>query len=180
MSTSNQNKVTRQVRIGQVIAGIQKYFMTLPQIPLGGTTYTPAALVDRLQKGLAAIKQSSNAKAAWLADVQTQRNTLAELGPVLRYIKAFVIAQFGDTQDSSTKLEDFGLSYRKTRSKNVEVKVEAVGKVRATRVARSTRGKKQKAKIKGTPGAQPPKGGSATTGPAPAASTAPAPVKPAS
>jgi hypothetical protein len=180
MSTSNQNKVTRQVRIGQFITGIQKYFSTLPEIPLGGTRYTPAALVARLQSGLDAIKQSSNAKAAWLAVVQTERNLLAELGPVLRYIKAFVIAQFGDTQDSSQKLEDFGLSYRKARSKNVAVKAEAAKQGQATRVARSTKGKKQKAKIKGTVAAAPSKDGSTTAGSAPAASTAPAPVKPVS
>src|SRR5690349_14356831 len=75
MSATNQNKVTRQVRIGQVITGIEKYFSTLPAIPVGGTSYTPAALVARLQSGLDAIKQSSNAKAAWLAVVQTERNT---------------------------------------------------------------------------------------------------------
>lgn len=180
MSTSNQNKVTRQVRIGQVIAGIQKHFTSVSAINLGGTSYTPVALVERLRKGLAAIKQTSNAKAAWLAEVQTERNTLAELGPVLRYIKAFVVAQFGDTQDSSNKLEDFGFTPRKARSKDVSVKAGAADKVRATRVARSTKGKKQKAKIKGTPAAQPSKGGSVATGPAPEATIAPVPVKPAS
>jgi len=178
MSTTNQNKVTRQVRVGQIIAGIQKYFMTMPSIHLGGTDFTPAALVDVLQKGLAATKQTSNAKAAWLAEVQTERNKFAELGPVLRYIKAFVVAQFGDTQDSSPKLEDFGYTPRKARSKDVAVKAVAADKVRATRVARGTKGKKAKAKIKGTIAAQPSKDGPATTAPVPAAGTAPAPVKP--
>ena len=180
MSASNQTKVTRQARISAVIAGIKKYFMNLPAIDLGNTSYTPAALVARLQTGLAAIKQTSNSRAAWQADVQTERNTLAGLGPVLRYIRAFVVAKFGDTQDSSQKLEDFGFTPRKTRPKKVAVKAGAVEKMQATRVARGTKGKRQKAQIKGTPGAQPPKGGSATTGPAPAASTAPTQVKPAS
>jgi hypothetical protein len=180
MSTSNQTKVTRQVRIAQVIAGIQKHFASLPSITLGKANYTPAALGERLQSALSTIKQTSNAKAAWLAEVQTERNTLAEIGPVLRYIKAFVIAQFGDTQDSSNVLEDFGFTPRKARPKNVAVKAEAAVKVRATRVARSTKGKKQKATIKGTPAAKPPQGDSVATGPAPAANTAPAPIKPAS
>jgi len=180
MSTSNQNKVTRQVRIGQVIAGIEKYFMSLPAINLGGTSYTPAALVEKLQEGLSAIKQTSTAKAAWLAEVQTERDTLDELRPLLRYIKASVVAQFGDTQDSSQKLEDFGFTPRKARSKNVAVKTEAADKGRATRKARGTMGKKEKSKIKGTVAPQPPTGGPATTGPAPTASPAPAPVKPTS
>ncbi len=180
MSTSSTNKVTRQARLGQVIAGVQKHFTSLPAIDLGKASYTPAALVDLLQKGIDATRPSYIAKAAWLADVQTERNKFAELGPVLRYIKSFVVAKFGDTQDSSSLLEDFGFSPRKARSKNVAVKSEAAVKGRATRVARATKGKKQKAKIKGTSAPQPSTGGSAAVVPAPAASTAPAQVKPAS
>jgi hypothetical protein len=151
MSTSNQTKETRQVRIGKVSAGIQKYFMNLPAIDLAGTSRTPADLIAILQRALDAIKQSSNAKAAWRAVVQTERNVLRETSPVLRYIKALVISKFGDTQDSSNALEDFGYTPRK---------------VPVTRVARATRGKKQKAKIKGTVAPKPSKDG--TVAPAPA------------
>jgi hypothetical protein len=181
MSASNVNKVTRQVRIGQVIAGIQKYYVSLPAMSLGGTSYTPGELIGLLQKGLDAAKQTSTAREAWMAYVQTERNTLAGLAPVLRYIRAFVVAQFGDTQDSSQKLGDFGFTPRKVRSKKVKVKAAAADKVLATRKARSTLGKNQKAKIKGTAAPQPTQVGSTATAPAtPAASPAPAPVKPAS
>ena len=178
MSTSNTTKVTRQARIGQVISGIQKNLSQMPAITLSGTSYTPATLIATLQKGIDTSKTSVNSKAKWIADVQVERNTYAEIGPVLRFIKAFVIAQFGDTQSSAQKLEDFGLSPRKARSKNVAVKADAATKGRATRVARATKGKKQKAKIKGTPVAAPPAGGTTTKEPAPTASTAPAQVKP--
>ena len=171
MSTSNTTKVTRQARIGQVISGIQKNLSQMPAITLSGTSYTPATLIATLQKGIDTSKTSVNSKAKWIADVQVERNTYAELGPVLRYIKAFVTAQFGDTQSSAQKLEDFGLSPRKARSKNVAVKADAATKGRATRVARATKGKKQKAKIKGTPVAAPPAGGTTTKEPAPTAST---------
>src|SRR5260370_17200067 len=122
MSTSNQTKETRQVRIGKVSAGIQKYFMNLPTIDLAGTSRTPADLIATLQRALDAIKQSSNAKAAWRAVVQTERNVLRETSPVLRYIKPFVISKFGDTQDSSKALEDFGYTPRKAPVKKVAVK----------------------------------------------------------
>jgi hypothetical protein len=36
-----------------------------------------------LQTGLDATKQSSSARADWEANVQTERNTLAALGPLL-------------------------------------------------------------------------------------------------
>ncbi len=180
MSTSNQTKVTRQVHIGQIIAGIEKYFSKLPVIPLGGANVTPAALVERLQQVVDVIQKSSNAKAAWLAAVQTERNSIGELGQVLRYIKAFVITQFGELKDASQKLEEFGYTPRKVRSKDVAVKAGAADKARGTRKARGTGGKKQKAPIKGTPIPKTPKSVAAVTGAAPAAPTAPAPVKPAS
>src|SRR5258708_39390411 len=101
MSTSNQTKETRQVRIGKVSAGIQKYFMNLPTIDLAGTSRTPADLIATLQRALDAIKQSSNAKAAWRAVVQTERNFLRVTSPVLRCIDAFGIAQFCAPQTAS-------------------------------------------------------------------------------
>jgi hypothetical protein len=177
MSTKIQSKVTRQAQLNQIVAGVQKDFSTMPTLNLGGTSYTPAALVTTLQEALNAIKQTSNSKAAWMADVQTERNVLVKIGPVLRYIKAFVVTQFGDTQDSSQKLEDFGFTPRKVPAKKVAVKSEAIAQGQATRVARSTRGSKQKAKIKGTVAPQPSTDGSVAKAPAPAASPAPAQVK---
>jgi hypothetical protein len=164
-AASNPNKVTRLARINKVIAGIEKNFSNLPTIVLGGTSYTPAALVALLQLAVADIQQASNSKAAWMADVQTQRNSVAKVGPVLRYIKTFVIAQFGDTQDSAKKLEDFGYTPRKARSKNVAVKAEAAAKGKATRQARGTKGPKQKASIKGNVETKPSTSGAVTPGP---------------
>src|SRR5260370_7595099 len=166
MTTSNQNKNTSPVRIGKGRAGIQKYFMNLPTIDLAGTSRTPADLIATLQRALDAIKQSSNAKAAWRAVVQTERNVLRETSPVLRYIKAFVISKFGDTQDSSQTLEDFGYTPRKLPVKKTAVQAGATEQGLPTPFARATRGKKQKAKIKGTAAPTPSKDG--TVAPAPA------------
>jgi hypothetical protein len=173
MNPSEQNKVTRQVRIGQVIDGIQKDFSTLPTMNLGGTSYTPAALVTTLQEALNAAKQTSVSKAAWMADVQAERNVLAKVGPTLRYIKAFVVAQFGDTQDASQKLADFGFSPRKVPTKNIAVKSEAIVQGKATRAARGTLGSKQKTKIKGTVPAVPSNDATVAKVPVPAVSAAP-------
>jgi hypothetical protein len=178
MSTnSKQNKVTRQARISQVILGIQKYFMNQPAIVLGDTSFTPTHLVETLQEAQTAATQTSKAKAAWMADVQTERDVLGKLGPLLRYIRSFVIAQYGDTQSSSQKLEDFGYSPRKVTTKTVAVKAQAAATAKATRVARATKGTKQKANIKGTAAPATVVDGTVVKAPAPAASTAPAQVK---
>ncbi len=172
-------KITKQAHVGKVIAGIQKHFMNLSTIELAGTVRTPAELIAMLQTAPEAIKQSSNAKAAWLAQVQIERNILQEISPVLRYMKALVVSKFGDTVDSGQKLEDFGYTPRKVPTKKVAVKAAAIEQGQATRVARATRGKRQKAKIKGAVAPKPSKDGQVAAAPAPAASTAPA-LKPTS
>jgi hypothetical protein len=161
-NTNNPNKVTRLARLNQAIAGIQQFFMALSAVVLGGKSYTPAALVALFQSATAAINQSSNKKAEYLATVQSERDVLAGVVPVLRYLKSFVVTQFGDTQDAAQKLEVFGFTPRKPRPKNVKVKAAAVEKVAATRKARNTMGKKQKAKIKGSTPAEPATTGQAT------------------
>ncbi|HEV3194092.1 MAG TPA: hypothetical protein VGY54_26485 [Polyangiaceae bacterium] len=87
-------------------------------------------------------------------------------------MKAFVIAQFGDTQDSSKVLEDFGYTPRKVPQKKADTKAQAAAQGKATRAVRSTRGKKQKAEIKGAPVGKP-YPGSTTKAPEPATPTPP-------
>jgi hypothetical protein len=157
-NVSNPNKVTRLARLNQAIAGIQLYFKAMKTIILGGTSYTPGAVVTLLQATATAIAQASNSKAAYLEAVQAMRNQIAASTPVLRYLKTFVVTQFGDTQDSAQKLETFGYSPVKPRSKNVQVKAAAAEKGVATRKARNTMGPKQKAKITGASTPQPTSG----------------------
>jgi hypothetical protein len=164
-NANNPNKVTRLARLNQAIAGIQQFFMNLSTIVLGAKNYTPAELVALLQSAVAAITQSSNKKAEYQATVQAERNAIAQVAPVLRYLKSYVITQFGDTQDAAQKLEVFGFTPRKPRSTNVQTKAAAAEKVVATRKARNTMGKKQKAKIHGNTTAQPATGGTAAAPP---------------
>jgi hypothetical protein len=165
-NTSNPNKVTRLARINQAIAGIQQFFMALQAIVLGGKSYTPADLINQLQAVAAAINLASNKRAEYVAAVQTARNAVAGIVPTLRYLHTFVVTQFGDTQDSAQKLEVFGFTPRKPRSKNVKVKAAAADKVVATREARHTMGKNQKAQIHGSPPTAPANTGTTAATPA--------------
>ncbi len=138
-------KVTRLARINAAIAGIQQFFGAMQAIVLGGKSYSPSDLVALLQQVVAAITQSSNMEAAWLASVQVERNQIAAIGPVLRYLKAFAITQFGDTQDAAQKLGVFGFAPRKVPATTVKVKAAAADKATATRKSGGTKGKKSKA-----------------------------------
>jgi hypothetical protein len=172
MSSSNQTKSNRQVRLRKAMSGIDKYFLSLPSLTLAGVSYSPADLNKLFQSGIDASLTSSNSKAKWLADVQVERNVFAKIDPVFRLFKSWVITQLGDTQDAAQKLEDFAFTPRKARTKKtVATKAGAAVKAKATRTARHTMGKQQKKAVKGTV--------VPTTTPATqAANTAPAPAKP--
>jgi hypothetical protein len=133
---------------------------------LGGATYTMIDLTKLIQGDLDAMDATAQARAATSTKVQLERNAHAKVNPVLRLLKNYVIAMFGDTQDASSALADFDYTPRKSSKKTLVVKVEAAGKTKATRSARQTLGKKQKAKIKGTVPAVAP---AATPAPAPKA-----------
>jgi len=146
---SKPSKTTRQSRLSKILAGLAKYFSGVT-ITLGGVAYAYDDLRRLIQGDLDAMTASAQAKAAYSAQVQVERNVHAKVNPVLRLLRNFVIAQFGDTQDASGKLADFGYAPRKSTKKTLEVKVGAQEKTKATRAARHTLGSKQKTKVKGT------------------------------
>jgi hypothetical protein len=169
---SNNTKINRQTRLRKAIAGFQKHFSSLPSLTLAGVSYSQADLAKVFQSGIDASTTSSNSRAKWLADVQTERDVYGKIDSVYRLFKSWVISQFGDTQDVAQKLEDFGLAPPKPRNKKTSAtKAAAAEKAKATRVVRHTMGKNQRKDVKGNVA-------SATAPATPAASTAPAPVKP--
>lgn len=149
MSTQG-NKISRQSRLQKILYGLGKHFSSVPTITLGGVSYPMTDLKRLIQGDLDTMTATAQAKAAYRAQVQVERNADAQVNPILRLLKAYVIAYFGETQDAAAALDDFGYSPRKTPKKSVETKAQAIQKTEATRQARHTQGRKQKAKVKGT------------------------------
>ncbi len=149
MSTQG-NKTSRQSRLQKILLGLGKHFSNVPSVTLGGVSYPMADLKRLIQGDLDTIDATAQAKADYRAKVQVERDTDAQVNPTLRLLKAYVIAYFGDSQDAAAALDDFGYSPRKTPKKSVETKAQAIQKTEATREARHTLGRKQKARIKGT------------------------------
>ncbi len=148
-------KVSRQARLQQILHGLGVRFPNVSTLMLGGVDYTMDELKRLVQGDLDAMEATAQAVAAFRTLVQRERNTHAKVNPILRLLKAYVIASYGDTQDASGALADFGYAPRKSSKKTLATKVEAVDKAKATREARHTVGPKQKAKIKGTVPAPP-------------------------
>jgi hypothetical protein len=172
MPGNDKNKVARADRIRKVKAGLQKYFAN-GNLTLVGTSYTPAALQALLQADIDANDASTMAREKWLTTVKSARDVDSRTNPVLRAIAAQVKAQYGDTQNAGDILAEFGFSPRKTVVKTVDVKAAAAAKVRATRKARGTKGKRQKATVKGAVPATGAQGPSVITAPVANVSTTP-------
>jgi hypothetical protein len=130
-----------------VVSGIQKRLASAPQLTFAGNAYTPAEVEALLQR-LATLRGDVRAaKTAWEARLSEERAEGAALRGLLVAFVAFVRATFGDSPEA---LADFGLAPRKTRRPlTVEQRVTRAAKVKATREARGTMGKRKKLAITG-------------------------------
>lgn len=147
--SSTVSKSSRQNRLRLILSGIDKHFQNVTSVTLGGSTHTLVDLKQLIQTDISASDASVQAEASWRTDVQSERDSHAKVNPLLRLFKLYVIAQFGDTQNATEALADFGWSPRKSTSKTIATKAGAVAKTAATRTARHTMGSKQKAQVTG-------------------------------
>jgi hypothetical protein len=164
--SSTINRTTTQARDGQVIVGIDKNLQNVSSLPLAGSTYTMTALKQLIQSRIDAANTVVNAKANW-HDASTKYKALnTHVTQLVRALRQYVIDAFGA---SSPVLADFGFTPPKKQGLTPEQKVARALKAAATRKARGTIGKKQKAKIKGVVSTP-------VTSPAPAPAPSPAPA----
>jgi hypothetical protein len=133
MPTVNTN--TTQAHDAQVIVGIQKHLLTVPSLPLAGSTYTPADLVKLVQSRIDSAGVVAAAGANRHATVVAHDALGTKLTPILRGLRQYVLNVFGET---SPVLADFGFTAPKTATRTPEEKVAAAAK-----------SKKQKKSVKG-------------------------------
>ena len=176
------NRSTTQAHDGQVIVGIKKDLQNVSSLPLAGSAYTMAALEQLIQSRIDAANAVANAKANWHDASATYDALNTKVTQVVRGLRQYVINAFGQ---NSPVLADFGFTPPKKVALTPEAAVARAKKAAATRKARGTMGKKQKAPIKGTVLATAPATSPVAPAPtlAPAATpspvvTAPAPVPP--
>ncbi len=113
-------------------------------IVLEGEDMKQAKLKQKFQDDLDAAAATAAAKAQYQAAVIAERETAAETRRVKTALIAYLIATYDPT---SEVLVDFGCKPRKAPKTKPAVKAEAIKLSRATREARHTMGKRQRAKI---------------------------------
>jgi hypothetical protein len=144
---SPTNRATTQARDAQVIEGIKKDLQNASSLPLAGTTYTPAALMQLVQSRIDMANAVANAKANWHDAVAKYRALNAHVAQVVRGLRSYVLNAYGE---SSPVLADFGFTPPKKATLTSEARVAKALKAAATRKARGTTGKKAKKAVKGS------------------------------
>jgi hypothetical protein len=139
------NRATLIERNRNAADGVKEHLKGAVQ--LAGGTYKVADILAILAAPAAAADTTDKTKAAWRAAVVDERTAKAAAKGMRVSLQNYLIGIHGTT---STVLADFGFVIKKPAPKTVEVKAGAAKKMRATREARGTMGKKQKAQIKGT------------------------------
>ncbi len=79
----------------------------MPSLFLGGTAYSPGSLAALIQSRIDAANAVSTAMSAWLAAVHTYQAIDAQTTPVVRDLRNWVQAAFGQ---AAPELADFGFA----------------------------------------------------------------------
>ncbi len=144
---SSNNRTTRNTAIAQLLSGFQKHW-DLGGLHLNSETLEPKEVTASLRAVIEAGARVAEARGALAAALHDEEAVLAEKADVITCLKQVVTNAFKNKPDV---LADFGLGPRARKQLTVKEKLDAVTKQLATRDARGTKGKRQKAAIHGAP-----------------------------
>jgi len=148
------SRVTTQGRDKQVLHGIETELQTVATLYLGSETFTPATLADFVQNRINLANAIDTTRAAWEAALSEYDAVNKQTDLVISDLRHTVMGLYGRR---SSQLASFGFSPNRIPVLSSEQRATAAKKAKATRRARGTRGKKQKALVKGVvPMAPPP------------------------
>jgi hypothetical protein len=167
--SNHSTKIDLQVAYQALTTGLATFYQPTDTFILPSGTVTRDALIAQFQGFINVAETTKSAQQGWHEAVQAERAAEVVVRPVRQAVRSIVTGRFGA---SAAQLAQFGFVPLKPAVRKVEVKAQALVKMKATRVARSTKGKVQKKAIKGT---APAVGSDVTSLPAqPSTGTAPA------
>ena len=130
----------------QLVAGAEKHLTSTTQVPLLGSSYTPAQVTSTLQTLVTLRSDVDASKASTKAKIANEATQMPSLRAFMSAFEAYVRAAFGSSPDV---LADFGIAPKTRAPLTVEAKAAAAAKRASTRAARHTLGTKQRKAIKG-------------------------------
>jgi hypothetical protein len=137
-------KVTVEAEYTALINGFGTDLVGVDPLVLVGTTYPRATLLAKFQSRIDAAQATKSARANLRTAAANERALAEQIEPVRQAMKHYLQGRFGK---NSPMLQAFGFTEAKTAQKTAESKAGAVVKMKATRKARHTMGKKQRLAI---------------------------------
>ena len=141
------NKAVRSDRNRKAIAGVRKQLASTKAVVLDGVSYAPDDIVKALQGSIDAADATIAVTAQFHKTVDAERAANATADTVYAGLKTYVTSQYKASPDT---MADFGITLPSRQVPDAATTATAVEKRQATRVARHTMGKRQKANVKGT------------------------------
>lgn len=145
--SSNQNNAKIVATLNQRLAALKKFVTTKTQMPINGQLMKPSDVTAIYQDALDTRSAAETQRVAYEQALEARDRANTTRLATDEGLTAWVTAQFGARSQTAS---EFGFSPRKVGEKSAQTKATAVVKLRATREARMTMGKRQKANIKGT------------------------------
>jgi hypothetical protein len=141
-----RNRAHKTLADERLIDGLNRHPQWFPSFAIGGAMMTTQTVIALLQSRIDASKATVAAQAAWLALLHAENQERTRTDAAVAGLKQVVLVAFAGQIDA---LADFGLSPRKARVLSPEQQLLATARGKATRLARHTMGKNQRAAIKG-------------------------------
>lgn len=143
---THNTKIDLQAAYQALISGLAANYQPTDTFLLPSGTVTRDALIAQFQGFISVTETTKSANQSWREAVQAERSALVVVAPVRQAVRSVIQGRYGA---SATQLAQFGFSPRKATVRKAATKAVAVMKMKATREARSTKGKVQKKDIKG-------------------------------
>ena len=163
-------KVDLQAAYSALANGLLANFQASDTFEILGVIYMRDELVTDFNGFVTAAEDTKDKHRDWLAAVQNERQTEAQVRPLRDGVHGILAVKLGK---SSPTLGQYGFTPERSRKKTAQSKAGAVTKAAETRAARGTKGKKQRQQIKAAPTAPAATAAAAT---APAATPVAAPA----
>ncbi len=144
---TNPSKTDELAQDQGMAKGVQDHIQN--PIVVDGQSMTPAAIVQRLTDRITLLLAVVAARATLTAAVKAVRDDRPAFRRFFKRLRSVIVGMYGG--DPKT-LADFAITLHEPTPPTADVKAQAVKKREATREARHTMGKKQRAKIHGTTG----------------------------
>jgi hypothetical protein len=148
MASNTPKKGNRPVALlayEKLVEGLTKHANEIPQLLIAGTTMKFADITAKVQARIAIAQAVATTHAPWQAAVKADTDAIPEYREFFTALRQALLSAYAGKVDA---LADFGLTARKTPVVTPAKRAAAALKAKATREARGTMGKKQKAQIK--------------------------------